>query len=190
MSRVTDGLQCSIHRFRVKFQIHSFRIVLSGTVLTYAKPHPKISRENFTERGGRLLLVGEPDQFTVSGFFLTKRSSRLTTLDAAFSVSFDTRYLNRTVLYTATTVTARSGTILLETPTETQLSGGGGPGSHPVAVETGNVIAVGDRTFLRDSRFTVADNEGMLQYVTEFLARGETPEEPVKEPEPANRTTG
>jgi hypothetical protein len=115
-----------------------------------------------------------------------------------FGVSFDTRYLynmetndgnyknviatpgseadldgvNRTTLYTGTTVSAPTGTDLLVTTERTHLSDGGPADRYPVAVETGNVIALGDRDILRDSRYTVADNEDFLAYVVEFLAGG------------------
>lgn len=154
---------------------------------------------DFTDDGGRALVVGEPNRIVVEGIFAQRRSDGLTTLGSAFGVSFDTRYLynmgtndgnyknvlaapgpeagldgvNRTAIYTGTTVTATGGTELLVSTAGTHLSNGGPAGRYPVAVETGNLIALGDSGMLGDSRYTVADNEDFLAYVVEFLARGE-----------------
>jgi hypothetical protein len=153
---------------------------------------------NFTDRGGRVLVVGEPNRIRVRGRFAQRRSDGLTTIGGALGLSFDTRYLynmetndgnyknviaepgpdagldamNRTAVYTATAVSAPEGTDLLVSTAGTHLSKGGPAGRYAVAVETGNVTALGDRDFLRDSRYTVADNEVFLAHVVEFLAEG------------------
>ncbi len=153
---------------------------------------------DFTDRGGRVLVVGEPNRIQAQGVFAQRRSDGLTAIGGAFGLSFDTRYLynmetndgnyknviaepgpeagldgvNRTVVYTGTAVTAPMGTDLLVSKAETHLSNGGPVGRYAVAVETGEVIALGDSDILRDSRYTVADNEAFLAYVVEFLAKG------------------
>lgn len=155
--------------------------------------------QEFTAGGGRLLLVGEPDRLRVSGVFalsLNTRSSELSALASAHGVAFDTRYLynleendgnykhvlaepasdspvddvERTTVYTGTTVSANGGTPLLVTTEGTRLSDGGEPGRHTVAVRRDNVVAVGDSTFLRSDRHTLADNEAFVEYLVEFLA--------------------
>lgn len=153
---------------------------------------------NFTDRGGRVLVVGEPNRIRVNGPFAERLSDGLATLGSAFGLSFDTRYLynmehndgnyknviaepgpaadleavDRAAVYTGTTVSARNGTDVLVSAEGTHLSNGGPAERHPVAVETGNVIALGDRGMLGDTRYTVADNEAFLAYVVEFLAQG------------------
>jgi hypothetical protein len=153
---------------------------------------------DFTDRGGRVLVVGEPNRIEVDGVLATRRSDGLTTIGGALGVSFDTRYLynmesndgnyknvlaepgseagldgvNRTAVYTSTAVNAPEGTDLLVSTPGTYLSNGGPAGRYAIAVETGAVIALGDRDLLRDSRYTVADNEAFLAHVVEFLAEG------------------
>lgn len=152
----------------------------------------------FTDRGGRMVLVAEPDRYEVSLLSVEKRSDAVTTLASSYGISFETRYLynlhrndgnfrnvfarpgpnasidglERTVMHTATAVTARSGTDVLVTTEGTRLSDGGQAGHYPVAVRTGNVLAMGDRSSLSAARHTVADNDAMLAHVVEFLARG------------------
>lgn len=158
----------------------------------------------FTDRGGRLLLVGEPDRIepvgTRAGGQTVTITVALASLGSEHGVSFDTRYLynletndgnykhaiarppegsplagvGRTTHYTATTVTVRDGTPLLVTTEETRQSGSGEAGTYTVAAQRGNALALGDRTFLRSDRYAVADNEAVLAYVVEFLAQGES----------------
>lgn len=153
----------------------------------------------FTDGGGRLLLVGEPDRLRVTGVFivsLTTRSSQLSALASAHGVAFDTRYLYNVehndgnykhvrveaardspvegveagAVYTGTTVSADHGTPLLVTAEGTRLSGGTEPARHTVAVRKDDVVAVGDATFLGSDRHTVGDNEAFVAYLVEFLA--------------------
>lgn len=131
-----------------------------------------------------------------------KQTSHLTELGSAHDVSFDTRYLynlasndgnykhvlveapatspltdlDRASVYTATAVSSANGTPLLVTQPEARLSDGGPPGRYPVAVRAGNTVAVGDRTFLRADRHTIADNEAFVEYLVEFMAEGTTPD--------------
>ena len=82
--------------------------------------------------------------------------------------------LDRVTLDTATRIQANdNATVLLRTPTSTKLSNGGAAAGYPVAVRSGNVLAVGDGTFMTEGRHTVADNERFLGYVLEFSLRGE-----------------
>jgi len=160
--------------------------------------------DEFTDRGGRLLLVGEPDRIepvgTRAGGQTVTITVSLASLGSEHGVSFDTRYLynletndgnykhviarppeesplsgvDRTTHYTATTVTVDGGTPLLVTTEGTRQSGSGEAGTYTVAAQRGNVLALGDRTFLRSDRYAVADNEAVLAYIVEFLAQGES----------------
>lgn len=176
--------------------------------ITPTEPHlpPEIrALESFTERGGRALVVGEPDQIIVSGPATTRRTVRVTRLGAAFGFSIDTRYLynleqndavykhviarpaegaelegvDRTTVYTGTAVTAVDAEPLLVATHGTVLSDGGQSDDHLVALRTGNLMVLGDRTFMDDSHHGVADNEDFLAAVVEFLARGQPAEQSV-----------
>lgn len=153
----------------------------------------------FRSQGGRVLLVGEPDQYRSTGFGVVRQSDVLTEVASSLDVSFDTGYLynletnegtykqvpvmpaqnsplqgsGSMTVFTGTRVTAPYGTDVLVTATGTQLSDGRGPGQFPVAKRVGNVIAVGDRTMLSANYHNVGQNEEFLEYLVEFLSRGE-----------------
>jgi hypothetical protein len=183
------------------------RAAKAYVVISPSDPHDAeevraVSR--FTDRGGRLLLVGEPDRIepvgTRAGGQTITITVALASLGSEHGVSFDTRYLynletndgnykhviarppagsplsnvERTTHYTATTVTVRDGTPLLVTTEGTHQSGSGEAGTYTVAAQRGNVLALGDRTFLRSDRYAVADNEAVIAHVVEFLAQGES----------------
>ncbi len=175
---------------------------------------------NFTDRGGRVLLVAEPNHVEVStGVFttsLTVRRTAMVDLAAEYDIVFGNRYLydtttndgnfrhvlarptnaatapdlDRVALYTATRVQARNATVLLRTPPTTHLSNAGAASQYPVAVRSGNVVALGDGTFIQEGRHAVADNEALVGYVAEFLVSGDArpPPEPAAEPPPENAT--
>lgn len=73
-------------------------------------------------------------------------------------------------LYTATTVSAPDGTRLLVTPETTRLSANSDARRRPVAVRDGNVLAVGDTTFLQEGKHVVVDNERLVATITQFAA--------------------
>jgi len=156
--------------------------------------------ESFVEDGGRVILLGEPTRVGVArgplGGSLIDIRSELGRLSARLGVSFGTDYLydevnnegnykrvladgrgdlddNRTALYTATTVEAPDGERLLVTPETTRLSTRSEARGHPVAVRTGNVIAVGDTTFLADGKSVVADNERLVRTLAAFAVGGD-----------------
>lgn len=126
--------------------------------------------------------------------------SQLDTLSSAFGIEYGENYLfdtgdndgnfrnifarargrsplvdgvERTAFYTATPVTARDGQILLRTAEQTRLIRGDTPARHPVAVRSGNVVAVGDKTFLQDNNFNVVDNERFIENLGTFLISGD-----------------
>ena len=156
----------------------------------------------FTERGGRLLLVGEPNRMQrlehVSGEAFAVQESALTTLAAAYDMSLGTAYLynletnggnykhvlaeptpesglafDRVTTFTAAPVSASGGTVLLRATEHTHVAGLDGTERYPVAVRDGNVLLLGDSSILRTGRHTVGDNEQFVAYVAEFLADGD-----------------
>jgi hypothetical protein len=158
----------------------------------------------FTGNGGHLVMVGEPDRTAISagllGTSVQVQESRLTTLASSYGMSVDTQYLynqehadgtfkhviarptgqgdlddvERTTMYTAASVTARGGTVLLRSAPNTLKSGSDDvTGEYPVAVRKGNTVLLGDKTFLRGDRFNVADNEQFIAYLVEFMVEGD-----------------
>ena len=157
----------------------------------------------FTGQGGRLLMVGEPDRIAVGGGFfgasIVNQESRLTTLASRYGMSVDTAYLynqesadanykwittrpgenadiegvERTTMYTAAAVRTNGGRVLLRSAANTQRADSDDAGRYPVAVRRGDVILLGDKSFMNDGRFRVADNEAFVTYLVEFLASGE-----------------
>ena len=157
----------------------------------------------FTNDGGRMLLVGEPNRVRISQSLfsasVTTRRTDMSNLASEYGIVFGTRYLydtttndgnfknvlvsptdadaapdlNRVAMYTAARVEVRGGQVLLRTPRSTELSDGGEAGRYDVAVRKGNVIALGDKTMLGDGRFNIADNEIFIGEVAGFLIGGE-----------------
>jgi hypothetical protein len=170
----------------------------------------------FTGNGGRLVMIGEPDRTAVSasifGTSISTQESRLTTLASQYGMSVDTQYLynqenadgtfkhvlarptsgeldgvEQTTMYTAAAVTARNGTVLLRSAPNTIKSGSDEvTGEYPVAVERNNVLLLGDKTFMQEDRYRVADNEQLVAYVAEFMIEGDydAPPEVTEDDEP------
>lgn len=170
----------------------------------------------FVEDGGRLLILGEPTQYSVSfsllGASITKTESALTTLGARFDLVFDTRYvydqrrndgnykrplvranenaslsavrenlsaIGTVSLYTAAPVrSTRNGTTVLETYPSARIADSDVDGPVPVAIRDGNVLAIGDSTFVGVETYNVASNEAFLERVVEFLIGGDRDTEP------------
>lgn len=153
----------------------------------------------FVENGGRVVLLGEPTRVGVGGVFggtLLDIRSNVGDLGTRLGVSFETDYLyddvnnegnykrvfadgrgplegSRAAFYTATSVRAEGGTPLLVTPETTRLSQESEARGHTVAVRTGNVMAVGDSTFLTGGKSIVADNERLVRAIAEFAVGGD-----------------
>jgi len=156
--------------------------------------------ESFADDGGRVVLLGEPTRVDVAtgpfGGSLVDVRSRLGRLGDGLGVAFGTDYLYdevnnegnykrvladgrgdldgaRAALYTATTVEAPGGERLLVTPETTRLSVQSEARRRPVAVRTGNVVAVGDTTFLTGAKPVVADNERLVRVIAAFAVGGD-----------------
>lgn len=126
--------------------------------------------------------------------------SQLDTLSSAFGIEFGEHYLfntaendgnfrnvfalagtgsplvdgvDRTAFYTATSVSVRDGNALLMTTDRTRSVRGDTPGRYPVAVRSGNVVAIGDKTFLQEDNFNVVDNDRFIENVGSFLIGGD-----------------
>lgn len=159
--------------------------------------------EQFVERGGRLLLVGEPSQSSIASGGLRIQEGHLSSLASRFGVQFGEAYLynmeandgnhlhifaeptggaavtagiSRTALQTATTVRTQGGRPVLVASQGSRSSRTDAAGTYPVAAVDGNVLAIGDGTFLRRGNFNVVDNERLVGNVVRFLVSGEKAE--------------
>lgn len=156
--------------------------------------------ESFVERGGRLLLIGEPTTLDFLGFGIVERVNRLTPLSSHFGFEFGEAYLfnmrqndgnhqnvfaepaadtrltdgvSQAAFYAATRIHVREGQTLLVAGEGTRSSRTDATGTYPVAAVNGNVLAIADGTFLRRGNFNVADNERFLRNVVRFLVGGQ-----------------
>jgi hypothetical protein len=157
--------------------------------------------QRFTDRGGHLLVAGEPTrrQMSDTGGQISSRESKLTTLLSAYRMSVDTQYLynletnggnyrhvvadpprnadlndvGRVTLFTAAEVESRTGRTLLRTARGTRRADSDTTRRYPVAVQQENVLVLGDSTLMRPGRYNVGDNERFLGHVVSFLLEGE-----------------
>lgn len=94
---------------------------------------------------------------------------------------------DRSVLFTATRVSvrpnARDTAVIARALPSTNLSAGGAARSYPVAVRSGEFLAVGDTTFMLEGRHNVADNEEFVEYVVTFALRSDRPADATLQPE-------
>lgn len=154
----------------------------------------------FVNRGGRLLLVGEPTTLELAGFGTTLRVNRLTPLSSQFGFEFGeahlfnmhtndgnhlnvfvepatnhrlTRGVSRAAFYTTTAITVREGQPLLVASESTRSSRTDQTGTYPVAAVNGDVLALADGSFLRRGNFNIDDNEQLLGNIVRFLVSGE-----------------
>lgn len=80
--------------------------------------------------------------------------------------------VDRVTMYTSVSVDTNRGTVLLRTAPTAERGNDDPDRGFPVAVTAanGDVIAVGDTTFLHDEYRTVADNEVFVARLVEFMA--------------------
>lgn len=160
--------------------------------------------KEFVDRGGRMLIVSEPNRAEVVGLGRIETvRSKVTGIASAFGVNFGTAYVynsvendgnyrnvvatppaespllleaDRAVFSTATYVEAPNGTDVLTAVEGTKRSDTRSEGNYTVAAknEEGNVYAVGDKTVLGGSRHNIADNEVLVEDIVDFLAEGDT----------------
>ena len=156
--------------------------------------------EAFVDRGGRLLLIGEPTTLDLTGFALIERTNQLTTLSNRFGLEFgeahlynmqeyDGNHLNvfaepagsdrltqgisRAAFYTATRITVNRGEPVLVATDRTRSARNDATGRYAIAAVNGDVLAIADGTFLRRGNFNVVDNERLVENVVDFLVSGD-----------------
>jgi len=154
----------------------------------------------FVDRGGRLLLIGEPTTTVASGLSVQIQENKLTGLSSQFGFEFGEAYLfnmerndgnhqnvfaepvsdhqltsglSRTAFYAATQLNIREGQPVLMATEGTRSSRTDDTGSYPMAAVNGNVLAIADGTFLRRGNFNVVDNDRLVRNVVRFLVAGE-----------------
>ncbi|MDZ7701284.1 MAG: DUF4350 domain-containing protein [Halobacteriales archaeon] len=154
----------------------------------------------FVDRGGRLLMIGEPTTLDAAGFGVTLRVNRLTPLSSHFGFEFGEAYLynmesndgnfqnvfaepvrdsrltdgvSRTAFYAATRITVREGRTLLRAGPGTRSSRTDATGRYPVMAVNGNVLAIADGSFLTRGNYNVVDNEVLIRNVVRFLVGGQ-----------------
>ncbi|MFB6296818.1 MAG: hypothetical protein ABEH66_08300 [Halobacteriales archaeon] len=158
--------------------------------------------ESFVENGGRLAMFGEPTRAALAGPFggLTLQTNKLEPLADRFRIDFGSGYLfnmgsndgiyrnvfaraggqsgvvsgvDQVAMYTATRVSTQGGQTVLTAADGTRSSRGDAPGTYPVGVRTGSVLAFGDATFLTGGNYQVVDNERLIGNVVSFLVSGD-----------------
>jgi hypothetical protein len=139
-------------------------------------------------------------QSGLRGAQVVERRSRVAEIGEAYNLSFRTSYIynqqendgnykhpmaspvgdaageagENVVLFTAARVVSlRGGETILRYPQGSRSSGGDRTGRFPAAVRKGNLIAVGDSSFVGTGEYNVADNEQFISYLIEFLLSGE-----------------
>lgn len=176
--------------------------------------------ESFTADGGRLLLFAEPTTVSVQASFqstsILRERSEVSRLTAAYGLSVRTSYVYNVErndgnfknplaspagpasdvegpvsLYTAARVVALDGgQPVLRAAPGSRSSGRDATGQFPLAMRTGNVIAVGDATVLDTARYNVGANEAFLAYLFEFLVTGQrAAQTPTPSPTPSGTAT-
>lgn len=158
--------------------------------------------EEFVDRGGRLVLFGEPTQFTVerAGLRLVLRpvDNEMDALASRFGLDFSERHLynmehndgnyldilaagtnrrlsqnvTRTVFSTAAAVEVRDGSPVIVAMPRTRSDRADSTGRYVLAARSGNVLAVGDSTFLTEEKYSIADNDAFIANIAEFLVTG------------------
>lgn len=156
--------------------------------------------EAFVDAGGRLVLLGEPTQADLGGVGVVTRRSQMAPLSSRFGLEFGESYLydmgendgnhrnvfarpegsstltegvSRASLYTTTTIQVREGRAVLLAETGARSARTDATGRYAVAAVNGNVLAVGDTTFLEHGNYQVVDNERLVANLVRFLVDGQ-----------------
>lgn len=152
----------------------------------------------FVEDGGRVVLLGEPRRLSVQGVSLVEIESEFGQLTSAFDLRFSGSYLynmeenegnfqhiyvegmstavgegvDRASVQTAAAVSSKEGSVVLRTTEGTQL-GSGSQDTFTVGVQDGNVLAIGDSSFISKGNHLVNDNPALISNVVSFLGGGD-----------------
>lgn len=161
----------------------------------------------FTDAGGRLLVLAEPNRKTVSltpfGFAVTTVRSQVQELGLAYDVTVDSRYLwnqdhndgsfkdplgraargtdlpeGTYAFSTVAPVYAPGAERIVLAERQSRLSKTDEGGRFAVAVRRGNAIFVGDSSFLAAGNARLGDNEQLVAYLIEFLVSGDRVDRP------------
>ncbi|MFB6222025.1 MAG: DUF4350 domain-containing protein [Halolamina sp.] len=199
------------NNYTVRFSADSnlTRVLADADAFVIVDPGTPYSREetdtlqNFTDDGGRLLVLAEPNrkkvevgQFGSASIVTTK--SYVDGLLGSYNVFVDWRYVyNQEVndgnyqdvvadagagadlengeyaLFVAAPVYAPNAEPLLVLPESSRLARTDAPNDYAVAVRQDNLIVVGDSSFLSAGQQNVGDNERFVAYLIEFLVSGE-----------------
>ncbi|MDY6817705.1 MAG: DUF4350 domain-containing protein [Halobacteriales archaeon] len=81
--------------------------------------------------------------------------------------------VDRVALDTAVSVETNQGKPLLQSVDGTRNSRGENAGTFNLAVRNGNVLAIGDKSFITGGTYNVADNEQFIANVVDFLTSGD-----------------
>ncbi|MEF8799558.1 MAG: DUF4350 domain-containing protein [Halolamina sp.] len=163
---------------------------------------------NFTENGGHLLVLVEPNRKRVEiGQFgsasIGTIESNADGLLGAYNVFVDWRYVynqrvndgnyqdvvadagegteletGQYVMFVTAPVYAPDADPLLVLPESSRLARTDAQDDYAVAVRQDNLVVVGDSTFLSTGQQNVGDNERFVVYLIEFLAAGDAETEP------------
>ena len=177
---------------------------------TEYSPQENRSVDRFTDRGGRLLLLGEPTKVRVGLVATTTTRTQLSPLTTEYNASLDEAYLfdqetnttnfrtifgrptgdgaltagvDRVALYEASPLTVADGTrAVLRTPDSTRLSSTRRAAAYTVAARSGNVTIIGDASFMTPANYRTYDNEVFVGNLAEFLLGGERADPPAPSP--------
>ena len=154
--------------------------------------------QRFVEQGGRVLALADPTRFSLSSDGLTSPNSLLSPFDLSFAddylynlVENEGNYRNvlikkyadspltaglaTTAFYAAHSVNTSAGTPLILADERTLSSRTDASGNLAVAAlsANGQVLALGDLTFITAPYYQVADNSRLIAHIAEFLVGGE-----------------
>ena len=154
--------------------------------------------QRFVDQGGRVLALVDPTRFSLSSDGLSGPNSLLASFDLAFSddylynlVENEGNYrnvllkkfadspltagLSTVAFYAAHSVNTATGTPLILTDEHTLSSRTDASGNLAAAALSadGQVLAIGDLTFITAPYYQVSDNSRLIAHIAEFLVSGE-----------------
>jgi len=175
------------------------------------------SLARFTDRGGRLLILGEPTKVQAGVVSTLFTRIDLSALTAEYNATLDEAYLfdqatnannfqnvvgrptgessltegvDRVAFFEAAPITPGQGIrSVIETPATTRLSSSRRADTYTVAARHGNVTLVGDASLMTAENYRTYDNEVFVGNLAEFLVGGQRAPVPSASPAPENGTT-
>jgi hypothetical protein len=158
--------------------------------------------EAFADAGGRVVMLSDPasiQQFGIFGLGIQQQSNDDPALNSEFGISAQSGYLfnmhdyqqtfksvyatpgdgplsagvDRVVVRDAAAVSVADGQTALRAGEQTRLSTTRRADTYGVAVQSGDVVMVGDTDFLTPESAYVADNDVFIGNLADFLVSGE-----------------